>query len=74
MIKCVRGEVTLEGTSQELVAETMTILRAMNEVVQKDPAFAEIAQDITMLKVAVIIDAIANIPKHKIKDKLNGNS
>ena len=74
MIKCVKGEVELEGTSQELVAECMTILRAMNDVVQKDPTFGVLAKDITMLKVAVIIDAIANIPKHKIKDKLNGNS
>jgi hypothetical protein len=74
MIKCVKGEVELEGTSQELVAECMTILRAMNDVVQKDPTFEVLAKDITMLKVAVIMDAIANIPKHKIKDKLNGNS
>ena len=74
MIKCVKGEVELDGTSQELVAETMTILRAMDDVVQKDPTFGALAKDITMLKLAVITDAIVNIPKHKIKDKLNGNS
>ena len=81
MIKCVKGEVELEGTTQELVAETMTILNAMNTILKKDKVFSSMGKDITMLQLALIMDVKAEhspnytkYPEPLKEDKLNGNS
>ena len=81
MIKCVKGKVTLEGTTQELVLETMTVLNVMNTILKKDKVFSSMDKDITMLKLALMLNLKAEHSPHYTKypepvkeDKRNGNS
>ena len=59
MISCKRSEVILEGTSEELMAEVMCILNAMNNVVKDHPIYNKICDEPTMLEVAIRLEALA---------------
>ena len=59
MISCKRNEVILEGKADELMAEVMCILTAMNNVVKDHPIYSKICDEPTMLEVAIRLDAIA---------------
>lgn len=59
MISCKKHEVILEGTAEELMAEVMCILNAMNNVVKDHPIYSKICDEPTMLEVAIRLEAIA---------------
>ena len=59
MISCKRNEVILDGTSDELMAEAMCILNAMNNVVKDHPIYSKVCDEPTMLEVAIRLEAIA---------------
>lgn len=59
MIMCKRNEVILDGTSDELMAEVMCILNVMNNVVKDHPIYSKIADEPTMLEIAIKLEAIA---------------
>lgn len=42
MINCKRNKVILDGTADELMAEVMCILNAMNNVVKDHPIYSKV--------------------------------